>query len=99
MNHLPNPGSMILKHLLLFGGKVNGVDAMTSVDDFRIKSHALLIDLDAATAQMMQLISSRSVSGPIWDDAVKRQHEAYEHWNAFINSRDGTDPVDGPPKA
>lgn len=65
---------------------------MTSVDDFRIKSHALLVDLDAATAEMMRLISSRSVSGPVWEEAVKRQHDAYVHWNAFINSRDGTDP-------
>lgn len=70
---------------------------MTSVDDFRIKSHALLMDLDAATAQMMQLVSARSVSGPAWEAAVKRQHDAYAHWNAFINSRDGADPADGPP--
>ncbi len=70
---------------------------MTSVDDFRIKSHALLVDLDAATAEMMRLISSRSVSGPVWEEAVKRQHDAYVHWNAFINSRDGTDPSVPPP--
>lgn len=70
---------------------------MTSVDDFRIKSHELLMDLDAATTEMMKLISSRSVSGPIWEDAVKRQHDAYLHWNAFINSRDGSDPPDVTP--
>jgi len=85
---------MMLKYLLLGDGSVNGVKAMTSVDDFRIKSHALLADLDAATTEMMELISSRSVSGPAWEDAVKRQHDAYEHWNAFINSRDGRDPPD-----
>jgi hypothetical protein len=70
------------------------VNAMTSVDDFRIKSHALLMDLDAATAQMMQLVSARSVSGPAWEEAVKRQHDAYVHWNTFINNRDGADPAD-----
>ncbi|MEO6678274.1 MAG: hypothetical protein ABIO21_12950 [Pseudomonas sp.] len=69
---------------------------MTSVDDFRIKSHELLMDLDAATTEMMKLISSRSVSGPMWEDAVKRQHDAYVHWNAFINNRDGSDPPGGP---
>jgi hypothetical protein len=85
---------MMLKHLLLGNGSVNGVKAMTSVDDFRIKSHALLADLDAATTEMMELISSHSVSGPAWEEAVKRQHDAYVHWNAFINSRDGRDPPD-----
>ncbi|WP_213940546.1 hypothetical protein [Pseudomonas sp. dw_612] len=72
---------------------------MTSVDDFRIKSHELLVDLDAATSEMMKLISSRSVSGPIWEEAVKRQHDAYVQWNAFINSRDGSNPPDTPPVA
>lgn len=66
---------------------------MTSVDDFRSKSHTLLVDLDAATAEMMRLISCRSVSGPEWEEAVKRQHDAYVHWNTFINSRDGKDPA------
>lgn len=84
----------MLKHLLLGAAGVNGVDAMTSVDDFRIKSHALLAELDAATAEMMKLISSRSVSGPAWEDTVERQHHAYVRWNAFINSRDGCDPPD-----
>lgn len=66
---------------------------MTSVDEFRLKSHALLADLDAATTEMMRLISCRSMSGPEWEEAVKRQHDAYVHWNAFINSRDGDDPL------
>lgn len=70
---------------------------MTSVDDFRTKSHELLMNLDAATSEMMQLISSRSVSGPLWEDAVKRQHDAYVRWNAFINSRDGDEPLEVPP--
>lgn len=82
---------MIVKQLASLWHRANGVRAMTSVDDFRIKSHALLADLNAATAQMMTLISSRSTSGPEWDEAVKRQHDAYVHWNTFINSRDGTD--------
>ena len=55
------------------------------------------MDLDAATSEMMQLISSRLVSGPHWEDAVKRQHDAYVRWNAFINNRDGNDPQNAPP--
>ena len=58
---------------------------MTSVEDFRIQSHALLIELDAATMGMMLLVSSKCVSGPAWDEATQRPHAAYEHWNAFLN--------------
>jgi len=63
------------------------VDAqvMASVEDFRIKSHALLIELDAATTGMMKLVSSRCVSGPAWEEATKRHREAYEIWNTFLN--------------
>nr|WP_239512011.1 hypothetical protein [Pseudomonas frederiksbergensis] len=58
---------------------------MTSVEDYRIKSHELLIELDAATMGMMTLVSSKCVSGPEWDGATKRHHDAYELWNAFLN--------------
>ncbi|MEX5684401.1 MULTISPECIES: hypothetical protein [Pseudomonas] len=61
---------------------------MISVEDFRTQSHALLIELDAATMGMMVLVSSRCVSGPAWDDATKRHHDAYEVWNAFLNVPD-----------
>ena len=37
---------------------------------------------------MMVLVSSRCVSGPAWDDATKRHHDAYEIWNAFLNVPD-----------
>ena len=58
---------------------------MASIDDFRIESHKLLMELDAATMGMMMLVSARCVSGPDWDVARKRQHDAYERWDAFIN--------------
>lgn len=45
---------------------------MASIDDFRVESHKLLLELDAATMGMMQLVSSRVVSGPAWDVASKR---------------------------
>ena len=67
---------------------------MPSVEDFRIQSHAFLIELDAATMGMMTLVSSKCVSGPEWEEATKRHHDAYEIWNTFLNvSASGTDVV------
>lgn len=59
---------------------------MASIDDFRFESHQLLLELDAATMGMMTLVSSRCVSGPEWDAANNRQHEAYKCWDAFMNA-------------
>ena len=59
---------------------------MASIDDFRFESHQLLLELDAATMGMMTLVSSRRVSGPEWDAASKRQHDAYKCWDAFMNA-------------
>ncbi|MEB0226307.1 hypothetical protein [Pseudomonas sp. 10S4] len=58
---------------------------MASIDDFRFESHQLLLELDAATMGMMMLVSSGCVSGPEWDAANKRQHDAYKCWDAFNN--------------
>lgn len=58
---------------------------MTSIDDFRIESHQLLIELDAATLGLMKLVSAKCVSGPKWDAANLRLHDAYERWHAFVN--------------
>ncbi|APV43229.1 hypothetical protein PFAS1_23150 [Pseudomonas frederiksbergensis] len=70
---------------------------MTSFEEFRIKSHGLLIELDAATTVMMALVSSRRNSGPEWDVATKRHQEAYQHWNVFLNLPTGPKkpPADG----
>jgi hypothetical protein len=65
-----------------------------TVEDFRIKSHAFLIELDAATMGMMTLVSSKCVSGPEWEEATKRHHDAYEIWNSFLNvTASGADEV------
>lgn len=58
---------------------------MTSFEDFRTQSQALLAELDAATTGMMTLVTAKCVSGPEWDAATQRQHDAYERWNAFLN--------------
>lgn len=65
---------------------------MISVEDFRIKSHELLIELDAATMGMMTLVSSKCVIGPEWDMATKRHHDAYVLWSAFLNIPEGEKP-------
>jgi hypothetical protein len=59
---------------------------MASIDDFRMKSHELLLELDAATMGMMMLVSYRCVSGPEWEMATKRQHDAYQCWDTFMNA-------------
>jgi hypothetical protein len=69
---------------------------MASIDDFRIESHKLLMELDAATMGMMMLVSARCVSGPDWNAASKRQHDAYESWDAFINFPLGAAPSNAP---
>ena len=61
---------------------------MASIEDFRYESHKLLLELDASTMGMMMLVSSRCVSGPEWEAATKRQHDAYERWDNFISSPD-----------
>ncbi|MBT2295726.1 MULTISPECIES: hypothetical protein [Pseudomonas] len=60
---------------------------MTTVEDFKIKSHELLVELDATTSEMMALIDAHQTSGVIWEQAVQRQHDAYERWVAYLNER------------
>ena len=59
---------------------------MTSVDDFRLDSYTLLLELDAATTSMMMLVSSRHASGPEWDKATKRHSDACEVWSSFLSA-------------
>lgn len=60
---------------------------MTTVEDFKIKSHELLVELDAATSEMMALVDAHQTSGVSWEQAVQRQHDAYERWVAYLNGR------------
>jgi hypothetical protein len=64
-----------------------GEREMTTVEDFKIKSHELLVELDAATSEMMTLICVHQMTGAAWEEAVQRQHEAYEQWVAYLNER------------
>lgn len=67
---------------------------MSGLDDFRFKSHQLLIELDAATSKMMMMVSAKEVFGAEWDAASLRHHHAYEAWNTFLNSPER--PLDKP---
>ncbi|WP_395607310.1 hypothetical protein [Pseudomonas sp. B22129] len=60
---------------------------MADLDDFRFRSHELLVELDAATTKMMMMmVVSKTVSGVEWDEAVKKHHDAFEGWSSFLNS-------------
>jgi hypothetical protein len=58
-------------------------ECMADIDDFRFRSHELLVELDAATTKMMMVVSKK-ISGSEWDEAAKKHHEAYEAWSSFL---------------
>lgn len=60
---------------------------MTTTDDFRFHAHELIVDLDAATTEMMKLICAHQLSGPEWERVSQWQHDAYERWMAYLNAR------------
>ncbi|WP_321847341.1 hypothetical protein [Pseudomonas paraveronii] len=59
---------------------------MSDMDDFRFRSHELLVALDAATTKMMMMVVSKKVSGPDWEEVAQKHHDAFEAWNSFLNS-------------
>ncbi|MFW9078768.1 hypothetical protein ACOI9X_05720 [Pseudomonas sp. P2757] len=61
---------------------------MTTTDDFRFHAHELVIDMDAATTEMMKLISAHQLNGPEWERVTQWQHDAHERWVTFLNARD-----------
>jgi hypothetical protein len=67
---------------------------MMTTDDFRAQAHELIVDLDAATSEMMNLISGHQLSGPEWERVTRWQHEAYERWMTYLNERSYADPGD-----
>lgn len=58
---------------------------METLEDFRFNAHQLVLALDAATAEMMDLISNHETTGDRWLAAVAHQHDCYEAWQAYIN--------------
>ncbi|MEX3777802.1 hypothetical protein [Pseudomonas sp. MYb118] len=59
---------------------------MASIEEIRIETRRLREEMDIATVEMMTLVSAKRVSGPEWDAASTKQHEAYEKWHAFMNA-------------
>lgn len=53
---------------------------MSPTDDLRFQAHFLLVELDAATTQLMMLVVAGELSGQGWDDAFARQSSAYSAW-------------------
>nr|WP_180206317.1 hypothetical protein [Pseudomonas sp. SbOxS1]NYU06544.1 hypothetical protein [Pseudomonas sp. SbOxS1] len=60
---------------------------MTTTDDFRAHAQELIADLDAATSEMMKLVSEHQLSGPEWERVSQWQHEAFERWTTYLNER------------
>lgn len=58
---------------------------MIPTDDFRFQSHVLLVELDAATTQLMMLVVAGELSGSRWDEAFARQSTAYTNWVSAAN--------------
>lgn len=52
---------------------------MISENDFRFQAHILLVELDAATNQLMIVVAGE-LSGSRWDEAFARQSSAYSAW-------------------
>ena len=74
--------------------------SMTTTDDFRFHAHVLIVELDAATTEMMMLISAHQLNGPEWERVTQRQHDAYERWMKYLNERsypNATEPSDNKP--
>ncbi|WP_181128288.1 hypothetical protein [Pseudomonas capeferrum] len=58
---------------------------MTDLEHFRSTCIQLLAVLDAETTRLMQLVCARTTSGYIWDEAVRRQRDAYSAWLDYLN--------------
>ena len=73
---------------------------MTTTDDFRFHAHELIVELDAATTEMMMLISAHQLNGLEWERVTQRQHDAYERWVEYLNERsypNAAEPSDNKP--
>ncbi len=58
---------------------------MDQIDEFRCECSSRLVTLDGATSQLMLLVSSRTVSGPEWEVAVREHRQAFSEWMALMN--------------
>jgi hypothetical protein len=65
---------------------------MSNLDDYRFQSHRLLLELDAATTNLMMLVLARQLEGTPWTAATNRQKLAYDAWAAFLYAPT-TDPI------
>ncbi|MEX6663736.1 hypothetical protein [Pseudomonas sp. W2-17] len=61
---------------------------MQAADDFRYKSHTLLLELDSSTVQMMKLVVLSDMGTVSWDKAVRTHHDAYSALHAHLDHPD-----------
>lgn len=59
---------------------------MSAIEDFRLESHQLLVELDAATSKMMMLVAAGQITGPEWLESAQRHHYAFEAWRDFLRA-------------
>lgn len=57
---------------------------MIHIDDFRFLTHQVLLELDAATAQMIMLVTAGQVVGPDWLNATDQLKNAYGDWSSLL---------------
>lgn len=58
---------------------------MSTPEEFRFKSHELLVELDGSTTALMMLVVAGRVTGTEWCDAVERHAQACSAWSAFLS--------------
>lgn len=58
---------------------------MNQLEDFRFHAHELVVEMDAATAAMMQLVAAHDMTSDRWYEAVAYQRKCYEAWVVCIN--------------
>jgi hypothetical protein len=55
-------------------------------EEMRFKAHERLLELDAATVEMMKLVTLDQLGSREWRDAVQVQREAFETLQATVAS-------------
>lgn len=59
---------------------------MLPKDDFEFLTHQLLLELDAATTQMIVLVTASQTGGPDWLAALDRLKKAYADCTAILGT-------------
>lgn len=58
---------------------------MNPLEEFKSHAHDLVVEMDLATAAMMELVAAHDMTSDRWHEAVARQRKCYEAWVACMN--------------